>query len=146
MATEEDEDFVKEFESLLKTEENAAAYNTGKNSDLTVPLSAKKQIENESEKQEGKRVFALVTRKGTKTNVQALQIDEDSRLAQGLEAAEKERLKAKEVIFYIKQTFIQILIFFLVSLYMYKKFCSSFNFKLIFMRNFSRTWYSFKFL
>ena len=71
VATEEDEDFVKEFESLMKTEENAAAYNTGKNADLTVPLSAKKQIENESEKQEGKRVFALVTRKGTKTNVQA---------------------------------------------------------------------------
>ena len=92
LSDEEDEDFVKEFESLMKTEENAAAYNTGKNADLTVPLSAKKQIENESEKQEGKRVFALVTRKGTKTNVQALQIDEDSRLAQGLEAAEKERL------------------------------------------------------
>jgi len=66
----------------------------GKSSDLTVPIGLKKQIEND--KKEGQVLFALVTRKGTKTNVQALHVPEDSRLALGLEAAEKERVKAKE--------------------------------------------------
>ena len=92
MECEEDDEFVKEFENLMKTEESLGT--SGKNADLTVPIGVKKQIEND--KQEGKVLFALVTRKGTKTNVQALHVDQDSRLARGLEGAEKERVRVKE--------------------------------------------------
>ena len=77
MECEEDDEFVKEFDNLIKSEENSA---TSKSTDLAVPVGLRKQIE--SDKQEGKVLFAFLTRKGTKTSVQPLHVPEDSRLAQ----------------------------------------------------------------
>lgn len=89
---QEDDDFVKEFENLMKSDDLPLA---SKSTDLTVPLNAKKALD-PNEKEDGKVVFALVTRKGNKTDVKALHVDQDSRLAQGLEAAARERIKAAE--------------------------------------------------
>ena len=67
-----------------------------KQTDLNVPMNAKKAISDSQNQEDGKVVFALVTRKGNKTDVKALHVDQDSRLAQGLEAAERERTKKQE--------------------------------------------------
>ena len=67
-----------------------------KQTDLNVPMNAKKAISDSHNQEDGKVVFALVTRKGNKTDVKALHVDQDSRLAQGLEAAERERTKKQE--------------------------------------------------
>lgn len=90
---QEDDDFIKEFENLMKTDEGMSQ---AKQTDLNVPMNAKKAIDQGEMKEEGKVVFALVTRKGNKTDVKALHVDQDSRLALGLEAAERERTKKQE--------------------------------------------------
>lgn len=77
----------------MKTDEGVSQ---AKQTDLNVPMNAKKAIDTNEMKEEGKVVFALVTRKGNKTDVKALHVDQDSRLAQGLEAAERERSKKQE--------------------------------------------------
>ena len=77
----------------MKTDEGMSQ---AKQTDLNVPMNAKKAISESQNQEEGKVVFALVTRKGNKTDVKALHVDQDSRLAQGLEAAERERTKKQE--------------------------------------------------
>ena len=77
----------------MKTDEGMSQ---AKQTDLNVPMNAKKAIDQGEMKEEGKVVFALVTRKGNKTDVKALHVDQDSRLALGLEAAERERTKKQE--------------------------------------------------
>jgi hypothetical protein len=76
MECEEDTDFVKEFENLMKNEESISIGGV-KNADLTVPIGINNMIAGKEAK-EGQIMFALVTRKGTKTNVQALQVPQVS--------------------------------------------------------------------
>ena len=106
---EEDDEFVKLFDSLMTSESLTTAAN--KNTDLNIPMNLKAKVEDSQEKVEGKIVFSLITRKGNKTNAKgnlgppilaifnrfsALHVPEDSRLAIGLEKAEQERQKQKE--------------------------------------------------
>jgi len=87
---EEDDEFVKMFDSLMTTEQNVVQ---PKNTDLNIPMNLKAKAD---EKQEGTVVFSLITRKGNKANAKAIHVQEDSRLAIGLEKAEQERMKEKE--------------------------------------------------
>ena len=59
---EEDDEFVKMFDSLMTTEQNVVQ---PKNTDLNIPMNLKAKAD---EKQEGTVVFSLITRKGNKAN------------------------------------------------------------------------------
>ena len=59
---EEDDEFVKMFDSLMTTEQNVVQ---PKNTDLNIPMNLKAKPD---EKQEGTVVFSLITRKGNKAN------------------------------------------------------------------------------
>ena len=63
---EEDDEFVKLFDSLMTSESLTTAAN--KNTDLNIPMNLKAKVEDSQEKVEGKIVFSLITRKGNKTN------------------------------------------------------------------------------
>jgi regulator of nonsense transcripts 2 len=69
--------------------------NTNKATDLSIPMNLKAKVEDD-DKLDGKVVFSLITRKGNKTNAKALQVPEDSRLANGLKKAEEERIKQRQ--------------------------------------------------
>ena len=69
IACEEDDEFVKMFDTLMTTEQNVATSKT--TTDLNIPMNLKAKPD---EKHEGTVVFSLIMRKGNKANAKGFLI------------------------------------------------------------------------